>query len=88
MYTRHDDFTGKLPVPSIGNGKAPEGVYPTGQPMLFKKQMYPKIPYYSDSLRHQGLICKDQESCGVLGHCENGVCKVKKQGDTVFDIKL
>ena len=91
-----DSFVGKVPMMPIGNGPfygayqgLPQGVYPTGQPMMYPQQLYPaKVPYYDDSVNNYGRPCKEPNGCGVLGACVNGVCTVKNQQDTVFDLKI
>ncbi len=57
------------------------------QPMMYDKQLFvSKVPYYDDSLKYVGRPCEN--GCGVLGFCKDGVCKVRDQENTVFDIKL
>jgi hypothetical protein len=94
--SKPDSFVGKVPITSIGNGSyfgnyygIPPGVYPSGQPMMYPQQFYPsKYPYYDDSIDQVGRPCDEANGCGVLGACMNGVCTVKDQQNTVFDIKL
>lgn len=92
-----DSFVGKVPMVPIGSGPylesyhgLPFGVYPTGQPMMYPNQYYPaKYPYYNDTVNQIGRPCDEQNGCGVLGACQNGVCSIKQaNSDTVFDIKL
>jgi hypothetical protein len=90
-----DPFVGKVPMTPIGNGPyfntyygIPPGVQPTGQPMMYPQQLYPQYPYYNDSVNQVGRPCNEQNGCGVLGACSNGVCTIKDQYDTVFDIKI
>ncbi len=92
---KNDSFVGKMQmIPSIGNGNGyyqqlyPPGVHPTGQPMMYQEQMYPKIPYYYDTNEHVGRPCKGPNGCGVFGKCEGGTCTVKDQQNTVFDINI
>ncbi len=66
----------------------PPGVQPTGQPMMYPEQMYPKTPYYYDTNEHVGRPCKGPNGCGVFGKCEGGSCTVKDQQNTVFDIDI
>ena len=89
----NDFFVGRVPQVPIGNAPyynlIPYGVYPNGQPMVYPQQMYPaKLPYYNDSVANYGRPCKEPDGCGVLGACVDGVCKVKDQNNTVFDIKI
>lgn len=82
-----DKFVGKVPLTLIGNGGYDpyfiKGVYPTGQPMTFSKQLYPaKIPWYTQYNRP----CK--YGCGTTGVCKNGKCTGRDQNKTVFDIKI
>jgi hypothetical protein len=91
--TMGDSFVGKVPLTQIGNGYSgiygmPPGVFPTGQPMMYPEQMYPKDPYYADTNENVGRPCNGPNGCGVFGSCTNGVCTVKDQHDTVFDIKV
>ncbi len=91
-----ETFVGKVPLSYIGNGNSyvngmydlPHGVFPTGQPMMYQEQMYPKTPYYYDTEENVGRPCNGPNGCGVFGSCSNGTCTVKDQYDTVFDIKL
>jgi len=92
-----DPFVGKVPMVPIGSGPyfesyhgIPMGVYPTGQPMMYPKQYYPaKYPYYDDTANQVGRPCDEQNGCGVLGACQNGVCSIKRNNnDTVFNMKL
>lgn len=91
-----DSFVGRVPNVSIGNGPyygnyngIPPGSYPTGQPMSYPEQYYQsKYPYYNDSINHVGRPCSEQGGCGVLGVCQDGMCTVKDQDDTVYGIKL
>lgn len=92
---RADSFVGRVPMVPIGSGYGPgnspfvPGVYPTGQPMMYPRQYYPaKYPYYDDSMEQVGRPCDAQNGCGALGVCQKGVCTVKGQNDTVFDMKL
>jgi hypothetical protein len=89
----YDQFVGRVPMVPIGNGMYnpyyPQGVYPTGQPMMYPMQMYTaKYPYINDTVNQMGRPCNSQTGCGVLGVCSNGVCNIKDQKDTVFDVKL
>lgn len=92
ITNKEDPFVGKVPVVPLGNGQYRygfiPGVYPTGQPMMYPEQLYPKDPYYADSINHIGRPCNGPNGCGVFGSCNNGVCKVKDQHDTVFDINV
>ena len=55
------------------------GGHPQGNPYQFPNQIYPaRIPYYSEV----GRPCDGD--CGVLGKCENGVCKAVPYQKTVF----
>jgi len=89
-----DPFVGKVPMVPIGGGWNPyymqPGGYPIGQPMQYPQQYaQAKYPYYNDPMNQAGRPCQQgQASCGVLGACVNGMCTVKDQKDTVFDIKL
>lgn len=91
-----DTFVGKLPTVPIGSGPylhsyygIPAGVYPTGQPMMYNNQYYPsKYPYYNDTMNQVGRPCDEQNGCGVLGACQNGVCTIKDKNDTVFNIRV
>lgn len=53
-------------------------------PLLSEYQMYPKAPYSSD----QGSACSDEEQCGAMGTCVNGVCQVKEYNGSVFNIQI
>lgn len=65
------------------------GSNPINQPMIYKNQYYMgKYPYYADAMRQVGRPCDQNTGCGALGVCQNGVCTVKTQGDTVFDINI
>lgn len=95
--TKADSFVGKVPMVPIGSGPyyesyhgLPMGVFPTGQPMMYPSQYYPaKYPYYNDTMKQVGRPCDEQNGCGVLGACQNGVCTIKnQQTDTVFNMKL
>ena len=56
---------------------------------MYPQQFYPaKAPYIDDSLNQVGRPCNEPSGCGVLGVCSNGVCTVKDQHDTVFDLKI
>ena len=87
-----DDFVGQVPYVPIGNGYMPvysvPGTHPYGQPMMYPEQMYPKTPYYADTVENIGRPCKSPNGCGVFGTCTDGVCTVKDQQKTVFDIKI
>jgi hypothetical protein len=91
-----DSFVGKVPMVPIGSGPymesyrgLPPGVYPTGQPMMYPQQYYPaKFPYYNDTVNQVGRPCDEQNGCGVLGACQNGVCTIRDQNDTVFNMKI
>lgn len=91
-----DSFVGRVPMTPIGGGPyyesyygIPPGVYPTGQPMMYNRQMYQsKYPYYNDTVNQVGRPCKEPNGCGVLGACVNGSCTVKDQKDTVFSLVL
>lgn len=81
-----DPFVGKVPQVPIGNGEAPFGVYPTGQPMHYNKQLYPaKMPYYDDTLRQMDKPCSKPNGCGVFGACINGKCTVKDKDNNVYE---
>jgi hypothetical protein len=85
-----DPFVGKVPMVPIGNNyyQFVPGVRPLGQPMMFKEQLYPRTPYYADTIEHSGRPCNGPNGCGVFGTCNNGTCVVKDQNDTVFNIKV
>jgi hypothetical protein len=91
-----DSFVGKVPMVPIGGGPyygnyngVPPGVYPTGQPQMYPYQYYPaKYPYYNDTVNQVGRPCDEQNGCGALGVCQNGVCSIQDQNDTVFNIKI
>ncbi len=92
---KEDSFVGRVPLTPIGNGpyygdysNIPPGVQPTGQPMMYAHELYTKFPYYGDSINQQGRPCQEKSGCGSLGACVNGVCTIKDQYDTVFDIKI
>ena len=56
---------------------------------MYPQQLYPmKVPYYDDSVNNIGRPCKGESGCGVLGACMNGVCTVKDNNSTVFDLKI
>ncbi len=40
------------------------------QPMVFKKQFYPKNPYSI------GKKCKENNECSAAAFCDNGTCKL------------
>ncbi len=91
-----DSFVGKVPITPIGGGPyfesyhgIPPGSYPTGQPQMYPYQFYPaKYPYYNDTVNQVGRPCDEENGCGVLGACKNGVCSIKDSpNDTVFNIK-
>ncbi len=93
-----DPFVGRVPNVPIGGGPyyesyygLPPGVFPTGQPMMYNSQYYQaKYPYYNDTVNQIGRPCDEQNGCGVLGVCQNGVCSIKTEsgGDTVYNMKL
>lgn len=92
-----DSFVGKVPMVPIGSGPyfenyhgLPMGVYPNGQPMMYPQQYYPsKYPYYNDSVNQVGRPCNEQNGCGALGMCQNGVCSIRKEDSgTVFNMKV
>jgi hypothetical protein len=90
-----DPFVGKVPMVPLGGPYLesyygiPPGVYPTGQPMMYNSQYYQaKYPYYNDTVNQIGRPCDQQNGCGVLGACQNGVCSIKDQRDTVFNVKI
>jgi hypothetical protein len=95
---KSDGFVGKVPMVPIGSGPymdsyrgLPMGVYPTGQPMMYPQQYYPaKFPYYNDTVSQIGRPCDEQNGCGVLGACQNGVCTIRQSldSDTVFNMRL
>ncbi len=93
LQPQADPFVGKVPM-VLGGGGMPgpyyvPGVFPTGQPMMYPNQYYPaKVPYYNDSTQHVGRPCQSEGGCGVLGVCQNGVCTVKSENDTVFNMKI
>lgn len=65
------------------------GSNPINQPMIYKTQYYMgKYPYYADAMKQVGRPCDQNTGCGALGVCQNGVCTVKTQGDTVFDVSI
>lgn len=60
-----------------------QGGHPQGNPYTFGKQIYPaRIPYYPEL----GRPCDGD--CGVLGKCENGVCKAQPYHKTVFNDQI
>lgn len=80
-----DLFVGQVPSVPIGNGMPPYGVYPTGQPMYYTKQLYPaKMPYYEDTLQQEGNPCTSMNGCGVYGACINGKCTIKDVDNKVY----
>ncbi len=91
-----DSFVGKVPMVPIGSGPyfenyhgLPMGVYPNGQPMMYNSQYYPaKYPYYNDTVNQVGRPCDEQNGCGVLGACQNGICTIRDKNDTVFNLRL
>jgi hypothetical protein len=92
-----DSFVGKVPMVPIGSGPylesyygIPPGVFPNGQPMMYPQQYYPaKYPYYNDTVNQIGRPCDEQNGCGVLGACQNGVCTIRQPNtDTVFNLKI
>lgn len=85
-----DNFVGKVPMVPIGNGRpyGPQqilpGTQPYGQPMMYPTQYYPaKVPWYPET----GRPCKEG-GCGATGVCHNGVCTIRSQNNTVFDIPV
>jgi len=97
MYSTTDSFVGKVPTTSIGNGygnyknpySIPGQANVVGHPMVYPQQFYhPKMPYVNDSIKQLGKPCENANSCGVLGACQNGVCSVKGQDSTVWNMKL
>jgi len=84
-----DSFVGKVPMVPIGNGRptGPQqivpGTQPYGQPMMYPQQYYPaKVPWYPET----GRPCEG--GCGATGVCQNGICTVQDQYNTVFDIPI
>lgn len=83
-----DYFVGKVPMVNIGN--APylpmqflHNGYPIEQPRTCQQIIYPeKVQNYNEI----GRPCNG--GCGEMGLCQDGVCKVKSQENTVFDIKI
>ena len=83
-----DPFVGKVPM--VGIGGAPyhpmqilPGQHPTGQPMMYPMQYFPaKVPWFPET----GRPCEG--GCGATGVCQDGVCQVKDQYNTVFDIPV
>ncbi len=85
----NDNFVGKVPMVPIGGGRAhgPQqilpGTQPYGQPMMYPQQYYPaKVPWFPET----GRPCEG--GCGATGVCKDGVCTVKDQYNTVFDIPI
>ena len=61
-----------------------QGGHPQGNPYTFNNQIYPaRIPYYPEV----GRPCESGD-CGVLGKCENGVCKAMPYNKTVFNDRI
>ncbi len=88
-----ENFVGKVPRTPIGNGMhyvyGEPGVQPTGQPMMYRQQLYEaKIPYYDDSLHNIGRPCSGKGGCGVFGTCADGTCTVNDKNNTVFNLKI
>jgi len=48
-------------------------------PLVFRTQLYPKIPYYTK----EGQLCTS--GCGATSKCVNGICKMNPYKGTVFD---
>jgi hypothetical protein len=71
-----------------GYNYMPRGVQPTGQPMMYPRQIYPaKMPYYPET----GRPCNGKLSsmgCGSTGVCTDGICHMKDQNNTVFNIPV
>lgn len=92
LLKRGESFVGRVPNVPMGNEYMPiysvPGTQPYGQPMMYQEQMYPKIPYYADTMENIGRPCKNPNGCGVFGSCSNGICTIKDQNKTVFDIKI
>jgi len=91
-----DSFVGKVPMVPIGsaqyapyyNGAVP-GMEPMGQPEMYKHQLYQaKAPYYNDTVMQEGRPCNQNTGCGIMGACVDGVCRIKDQNETVFNMKL
>ena len=55
--------------------------------LLNPKQIYPaKIPYYKD----MGRVCDPNmpNSCGVMGKCQEGVCRAVPYNKSVFGVNI
>lgn len=85
-----DSFVGKVPMVPIGGApyhpqQILPGTQPYGQPMMYPQQYYPaKVPWYPET----GRPCEGGGGCGATGVCQQGVCTVRDQYNTVFDIPV
>ena len=52
-------------------------------PLMYPYQYYPKNPWYPKA----GMPCSEGE-CGATGQCDNGICKINKTSNTVFDTPI
>jgi hypothetical protein len=81
-----DKFVGNVQVTPIGNGGnnfLVPGSYPMNQPMMYAQQLYPaKMPWYPET----GRPCSGK--CGITGVCTNGICQMRDQTETVFNVKI
>lgn len=93
VVSQDDTFSGKVPMVPIGGNPylnfLPQGVQPTGQPMMYQNQYYPaKFPYYNDAINNYGRPCDQINGCGVMGSCVDGTCTITDEKNTVFDLKI
>ncbi len=93
VYIKPEAFVPDVPKTPIGNAPlfVKEGVYPKGQPMVYKTQEWPaRIPYQpkpnTPCTKNQS---NDRVECpGAIGVCENGVCTPGTFNRTVFGIPI
>lgn len=88
-YFQPETFVANVPKTPIGNAPPIEGVYPTGQPMVYKIQQWPaRIPYQPKP----NTPCTKNESndkveCpGAIGVCKDGICTPGQINKTAFGI--